>query len=283
MPNLIPQPAPQSRNPSAPYGDGGWNGEWDASADQRWTEAPEIEFQPVYRRRAKWRAYAASAGVLLLTLGVGLAAADKIGGYFGPPPVDPVAIKAAEALNAAQAQRQELAALRVHVENLKSKLETQAQKSRSADATIASLQKSLADEKADAASSASQLQAKIEKIQSQAAEKAAKEKENIDKTPTASIPKPLPRPAQIQANAQAIIKQTSTARAAEGPGPYRGFVVRDIGPGRALVEGGGRIEEVEPGDILPGGAMVERIERRGQSWVVLTDRGYIGPDMMWDE
>ena len=60
-------------------------------------------------------------------------------------------------------------------------------------------------------------------------------------------------------------------------------MLRDIGPGRALVEGGGRIEEVEPGDILPGGAMVERIERRGQSWIVMTDRGYIGPDFNWDD
>ena len=29
--------------------------------------------------------------------------------------------------------------------------------------------------------------------------------------------------------------------------------------------------------------MVERIERRGQSWVVMTDRGYIGPDFNWDD
>jgi len=128
----------------------------------------------------------------------------------------------------------------------------------------------LSTQLADAASAASQLQAKIEKIQSQAAEKAAEH--NVDKTPTASIPKPLPRPTQVQA-----------AAPAPRPAPYRGFVLRDIGPGRALVEGGGRIEEVEPGDILPGGAMVERIERRGQSWVVMTDRGYIGPDFNWDD
>ena len=104
------------------------------------------------------------------------------------------------------------------------------------------MQKGLADEKADAASAASQLQAKIEKIQSQAAEKAAEH--NVDKTSTASIPKPLPRPTQVQA----------AAPGRRRPAPYRAFVLRDIGPGRALVEGGGRIEEVEPGDILPGGA-----------------------------
>lgn len=280
MNDLIPpsHPVPQTRRQTEPNWDASRDAAWDASRDASWNaswdEAPEIEFRPVSPKRPKWRLYSASAGALLLTLGLGWAAADKIGGYFGPPAPDPAEIKAAEALTAAQAQRRELAALRVHVETLKSKLEAQAQKSRAAESTIATLQKGLAEEKADAASAASQLQAKIEKIQSQAAEKAAEKaaERNIDKTTTASIPKPLPRPAQIQASAPA-------AR----PAPYRNFVLRDIGPGRALVEGGGRIEEVEPGDILPGGAMVERIERRGQSWVVMTDRGYIGPDYNWDD
>jgi hypothetical protein len=282
MNDLIPpsHPVPQTRRQTEPNRDASCDASWDASRDAAWEaswdEAPEIEFRPVSPARPRWRLYSASAGALLLTLGMGWAAADKIGGYFGPPAPDPAAIKAAEALTAAQAQRRELAALRVHVETLKSKLEAQAQKSRMAETTIASLQKGLAEEKADAASSASQLQAKIEKIQSQAAEKAAEKaaERNIDKTTTASIPKPLPRPAQIQAAAPAP---------AARPAPYRNFVLRDIGPGRALVEGGGRIEEVEPGDILPGGAMVERIERRGQSWVVMTDRGYIGPDFNWDD
>jgi hypothetical protein len=262
MNDLIPpsHPVPQTQRTLGPSRD--------ADQDAFWGQAPEIEFSPVHRGPRKSRLYAASAGALLLTLGMGWAAADKIALYFGPSLPDPAEVKAAEALSAAQAQRQEIAALRVHVETLKNKLEAQAQKSRSAESTIASLQKGLADEKADAASAASQLQAKIEKIQSQAAEKAAEH--NVDKTPTASIPKPLPRPTQVQA-------------AAPRPAPYRGFVLRDIGPGRALVEGGGRIEEVEPGDILPGGAMVERIERRGQSWVVMTDRGYIGPDFNWDD
>jgi hypothetical protein len=269
MKDLIPpsHPLPQTgAAPRSPRGES-WDGEWDAS----WTDAPEIEFRPVYPRRSKWRLYSAAAGALMLTLGAGWAAADRIADYFGPASPDPVALKAAEALKTAQAQRQEIAALRVHVENLKTKLEAQAQKSRASDATIATLQKNLADEKADAASSASQLQAKIEKIQSQSAEKAAER--NVDKNPTASIPKPLPRPAQIQAQNQPRPRPT----------PYREFVLRDIGPGHALIEGGGRIEDVEPGDILPGGATVERIERRGQSWVVLTDRGYIGPEMTWDE
>ncbi|MDR3391761.1 MAG: hypothetical protein P4L77_08495 [Sulfuriferula sp.] len=271
MNDLIPpsQPVPQTRGTSQPS--------LDADREAFWGQAPEIEFRAVHRGPGKARIFAASAGALLLTLGIGWAAADKVAGYFGPPAPDPAAIKAAEALNAAQAQRQELAALRVHVETLKSKLDAQAQKSRAAESTIASLQKGLAEEKADAASAASQLQAKIEKIQSQAAEKAVER--NVDKAPTASIGKPLPRPPQNPANIQVA---TPVPAPVVRPAPYRAFVLRDVGPGRALVEGGGRIEEVEPGDILPGGAMVERIERRGQNWIVMTDRGYIGPDFDWD-
>jgi hypothetical protein len=261
MQDLIPpsQPLPQPQQPP----------EWS------WDDAPEIEFRPVNPRRARWRLYLASAGVLLLTLGIGWAGADKIGGYFQPPAPDPIAVKAAEAFNAAQAQRQEIAALRVHVDALKNKLDAQAQKSRGEEATIASLQKSLAEEKADSAAATSQLQAKLEKIQTQAAEKATDK--NLDKSPTASIPKPLPRPTQVQT---ASAGPAQAARPAAGP--YRAFVLRDIGGGHALIEGAGRMEEVEPGDILPGGALVQRIERRGQSWVVMTDRGYIGPEAMWD-
>jgi hypothetical protein len=276
MSNLIPQPQslPHGRQSAEPSQGDAW--------ETSWSYAPGVAFPPSSRGRRKWRAYAGSAGALLLTLGVGLAAADRISGGFGAAAPDPVEVKATEALNAAQSQKQEIAALRVHVETLRNKLEAQAQKSRADETTIASLQKSLADEKADVASSASQLQAKIEKVQSQAAEKAAER--GVDRTPTASIPKPLPRPAQIQAqvqaNTQAIMKQVGAAPPA--PAPYRAFVLRDVGPGRALVEGEGRIEEVEPGDILPGGAVVERIERHGQRWVVMTDRGFIGPDEMWD-
>ena len=64
--------------------------------------------------------------------------------------------------------------------------------------------------------------------------------------------------------------------------PYRAFVLRDIEDGRAVVEGARGLEEVGPGDVLPGGARVERIEKRGANWVVLTDRGAINPDGRWD-
>jgi hypothetical protein len=255
MHDLIPPSKPlpqQAQRPFRPFED----------------EAPEIEFRPVYPRQNKWPFFAAAAGALLVTAGLGWARVGGMSGLFAPPPPDPIAVKAAEAFNAAQAQGQELAALRIHVDSLKSKLEAQAQKSRVEESTIANLQKNLADAKANAAATTSQLQARLEKVQSETEKTAQK---LVDKTPTASIGKPLPKPAQA-------------AAPASGPqGHYRAFVLRDASSRRAIVERAGRMEEIEPGDILPGGAVVERIERRGQNWVVTTDRGYIGPEYMFDD
>ena len=46
-------------------------------------------------------------------------------------------------------------------------------------------------------------------------------------------------------------------------GAYRAYVLREVEGGRAIVEGAHGLEEVVPGDILPGGARVEKIERHG--------------------
>ncbi|MCI4679796.1 hypothetical protein K9U39_11750 [Rhodoblastus acidophilus] len=262
MQDLIPpsKPVPEPREPYRFYAD----------------ERPEIEFRAVEPRGNGWRFLAASAAVLVLTLGAGWATADRIGALLQPAPAkpDPVATAAAQALHAAKAQGQELAALRVHVESLKNKLDAQARKSRSEEATIASLQKNIADAKANVAATASHLQAKLEKVQSEA-EKIAQKK--VDRTPTASIGKPLPHAARARTAAVSPPDETVILS------PYRDFVLRDAGHGHALIEGAGRMEEVQPGDILPGGALVERIERHGQRWVVRTDRGYIGPEFMWDD
>jgi hypothetical protein len=239
-------------------------------------ERPEIEFRAVDPHENRWRFFAASAASVLLTIGLGWAAADRMGALSSPTPAkpDPVAMAAAEAVKTTKAQGQALAALRVHVESLKNKLDAQARKSRAEEATIASLQRNLADAKADEATTASQLQARLEKIKSEA-EKLAQRK--VDHTPTGSIGKPLPHPARSRAGAMLPPDETIVL------GRYRAFVLRGAGGGHALIEGEGRLEEVEPGDILPGGALVERIERRGQGWVVLTNRGYIGSDFMLDD
>ena len=224
-----------------------------------------------------WNTFAVPAAAIVLIAGIGWMVAARIDDATrGPSPeqaaAQAAAGSAAEAVRVSQAQHQEIAALRGHLETLKSKLEAQAQKTHASEATIAALQKTLAEQKADAAAAESQLQARIEKVHSEA-EKA------LDRTPVGSIAKPLP-------GAEADSQQASLPKPpAPEPviGAYRAFVLRDVAGGRAIVEGAHGFEEVVPGDILPGGARVEKIERRGAKWLVLTDRGAIAPDGNWDD
>jgi hypothetical protein len=243
-------------------------------------ERPEIEFRAVDPRSDKRRFFAVSGAVLLLTIGFGWAAATRMDAFVQPAPAkpDPVAMAAAEAVKTARAQGDELAALRVHVESLRNKLDAEARKSRAEESTIAALQKNIADVKVDAALSAFQLQARLEKVRSDA-EKMAKAK--VDRMPTASIGKPQPRP-QAQAAVPALGAHVALGAHA-ALGPYRAYVLRGVGGGHAWVVGPEGMERIEPGDVLLGGATVERIERRGQNWVVRTDRGFIGPDLISDD
>ena len=43
----------------------------------------------------------------------------------------------------------------------------------------------------------------------------------------------------------------------------------------AVVEGPNGYRQIGPGDFLPGAGRVERIERRGRDWAVVTNQGYI--------
>ncbi|GGC92455.1 hypothetical protein [Chelatococcus reniformis] len=55
----------------------------------------------------------------------------------------------------------------------------------------------------------------------------------------------------------------------------RGWVLRDLYDGVALIQGRDGVIEVAPGQRVAGLGRVERIERRGSGWVVVTERGYI--------
>jgi hypothetical protein len=230
-------------------------------------------------RKTSWKTFAAPVGVLALVLGVGWSVAARLDDATRPPArseqsaaqeaaVASAASSAAEALRAAQAQQQDVAALRGQLENLKTRLDAQTQKARASEATVAALQKTLAEQKAEAAAAESQLQARIEKVRTEA-------QKATDRTPVASIAAPAARPAGKSAGRPLPAAQTKPLPA---PGPYRAFVLREVERGRAIVEGDDGFEEVVPGDVLPGGARVESIVRRGAKWIVLTDRGVIGPD-----
>jgi hypothetical protein len=128
----------------------------------------------------------------------------------------------------------------------------------------------------------------------------------VDRAPTASIPKPtavitkqtaaIAKPAAVIAKPQAAkpaavaVKPAAAVKPvaalkppAAAPRPYRAYVLRDVSDGVAVVESEDGAEEVSPGDVLSGGARVQRIEKRGGGWVVMTDRGFIASDGRWED
>ena len=58
----------------------------------------------------------------------------------------------------------------------------------------------------------------------------------------------------------------------------RGYVLRDVFEGVALVEGNDGIRAVKPGFTLPEGNKVTAIERLGGKWVVVTTGGIISDE-----
>ena len=223
-------------------------------------------------KKFNWKKAAAPAGAALLLVALGWGAGAKLDSLHGPSP-EQVAAQAAAAsaekvfLHANQAHKKDIVDLRAHVDGLKSRLEAQAEKARGSEAAIAALHKNLAEEKAQSQA----LHARLEKLQASVRE-AAKEpapKPQADRTPTATIAPPAA--VAPPAAAKAAVKPAAPKR-------YGAYVLRDINDGVAMVEGADGVEEVEPGDRLPGGARVQRFERRGNGWIVLTDRGFIAPE-----
>jgi hypothetical protein len=63
----------------------------------------------------------------------------------------------------------------------------------------------------------------------------------------------------------------------DNPGPLlRNYSIEAVQGGMALVDGRYGLQQVAPGDFIPGAGRVLRIERRGGNWVVVTSRGVIG-------
>ena len=63
----------------------------------------------------------------------------------------------------------------------------------------------------------------------------------------------------------------------DNPGPLlRNYSIEAVRGGMALVDGRNGLQQVAPGDFIPGAGRVLRIERRGGNWVVVTSRGVIG-------
>ena len=63
----------------------------------------------------------------------------------------------------------------------------------------------------------------------------------------------------------------------EPDAPSRGYVLRRVSGGTALVEGPSGLRQVVPGAVLPGAGRVISIRATGSGWVVVTSDTIIGP------
>ena len=82
---------------------------------------------------------------------------------------------------------------------------------------------------------------------------------------------------QSQSQTQPQVQVAKAEEAKPDPKQQRleGFVLREIFDGVALIEGRRGIMEVAPGQNVSGIGRIEKFERRGRQWVVVTDKGFI--------
>ncbi|HZZ62555.1 MAG TPA: hypothetical protein VFE63_15550 [Roseiarcus sp.] len=95
----------------------------------------------------------------------------------------------------------------------------------------------------------------------------------------ASSAKPLPPdgPKQSMLTARAEPSAADPVAKPDNPGPLlRNYSIEAVQGGMAVVDGRFGLQQVGPGDFIPGAGRVLRIERRGGAWFVVTSRGVIG-------
>ena len=144
---------------------------------------------------------------------------------------------------------------------------------RDQDARLAKLSEKLDH---DSASRNTDVVARLEKLEKKPAAPA------LAALPPPVVPAPGPttlpkQAALLPTPAPALSKETTGSIARPRP-TLHDWVVRDVHDGIAVVEGRDGEREVSPGDILPGAGRVERIERRGRDWAVVTNLGTIVGD-----
>jgi hypothetical protein len=88
----------------------------------------------------------------------------------------------------------------------------------------------------------------------------------------AKPPEAATKPQEAAAEARPAAGPQEPARK---PQVIKGWVLRGVYDGLALVEGADGPIEVAPGETLPGAGRVKSIERSGKGWVVVTSRGVI--------
>lgn len=104
--------------------------------------------------------------------------------------------------------------------------------------------------------------------------KAARATEAAPATPPAP-PKADAKVARAAPSGGSKVDMTPVQTIAPAPKVVRGYRVRDVYHGAALIESDNGMIGVEPGEVVPGVGRVVAIEQRAGHWVVVTDHGEI--------
>ncbi len=234
----------------------------------RWSDAHFADAPPEARRArrtsGRWRAAASLAAVVV----IGAAAAAQI--------------------NVVSAERGQMQALDRRLDSIAAQIHA-LDASRPRD-DLAGLKKSLADIKASAASThdlggaVGQLTARVDRLEKDSSSHI----DRLDKDSTQRLAEIAQRLDKLEAKATAALAaKTDVPKAAPGvsmettgaiekPKPrLRNFYLADIRNGYAMIGGPEGEFAVAPGDNVPGGGRVLRIERHGRDWVVVTTLGQI--------
>jgi len=230
-------------------------------ADAEFARAPES----AHARRdwSRWRGAASLAAVVLI--GAAAAAAQV------------------HASRVASAERAETHALARRLDAIAASL--QALDANRPD--LAGLKKSLADLKANGASAhelgaaVAQLTARVDRLEKDQTSRLDK----LDKDSAQQLAgiaqrlekleaKPTPPPVAPAKAAPAVSMET-TGSVEKAKAPLRNLYLAEIHNGYAMIESPQGEFAVAPGDMVPGGGRVLRIERHGRDWVVVTTLGQI--------
>ncbi len=99
--------------------------------------------------------------------------------------------------------------------------------------------------------------------------------DKVEKRPVAAAPVAPAPPAKPVPAAAAVSNETTGS--IDRP-KLRGYWLVEADEGYAVIDGRDGPQQVAPGDVVPGIGRVQRIERRGRDWVVVTSAGVIAGD-----
>ena len=180
----------------------------------------------------------------------------------------------------------ELASVRADVDQARTLAQTSSGAVENAARSVENVQRAVA-------SSLIQVSGAIDRMDTERSADRTRLTERIDRlerqtsamTPTATIaPAPvgpkqqLPVPSKPDASAagkESSVVPMTPPGAAKTDIPIRGYVLRGVADGMALVVGRFGLREVGPGQTIPGAGRVQSIAKRGRKWVVITTAGLI--------